>query len=123
MLRKHMVIAKFFDLDDKTFACAFVSLFMQIMGILQMPEFLGPSFTPFGSAILTPFMDSSTWSVGKYEGAYAEQQKEKITQRKPATKELNVVPAAETATSESKENETTSQSKKKRKNKNKKKTA
>ena len=35
--------------DDDTFATAFVSLFMQVMGILQLPEFLGPSFTPFGA--------------------------------------------------------------------------
>jgi hypothetical protein len=36
-----------FDVDDATFMTAFVSLFMQIMGILQMPQFLGPAFTPF----------------------------------------------------------------------------
>lgn len=34
-------------LDDRTFAIALVSLFMQIMGICQMPHFFGPSFSPF----------------------------------------------------------------------------
>lgn len=34
-------------LDDRTFAIAFVSLFMQIVGILHMPIFLGPNFSPF----------------------------------------------------------------------------
>lgn len=33
--------------DDRTFAMAFVSLFMQVTGILQLPAFLGPSFSPF----------------------------------------------------------------------------
>ncbi len=34
-------------LDDRTFATAAVSLFMQIVGILHMPIFLGPNFSPF----------------------------------------------------------------------------
>lgn len=34
-------------LDEATFAAVFVSLFMQIMGLLQMPDFFGPSFSPF----------------------------------------------------------------------------
>jgi hypothetical protein len=33
--------------DDKKFAIIFVSAFMQITGILRMPEFFGPSFSPF----------------------------------------------------------------------------
>mmetsp|Transcript_25391 Transcript_25391/g.24331 ORF Transcript_25391/g.24331 Transcript_25391/m.24331 type:complete len:288 (-) Transcript_25391:121-984(-) len=33
--------------DDKIFATIFVSGFMQIMAILRMPEFLGPTFSPF----------------------------------------------------------------------------
>jgi len=80
-LRKIMPISKIFDLDDKTFALAYVSLFMQVVGILQMPQFLGPSFTPFGPSMLNPFFDPSTWSVGKYEGAYAEKQKEKTANK------------------------------------------
>lgn len=35
--------------DERTFAIAFVSLFMQIVGILQLPQFLGSSFSPFVS--------------------------------------------------------------------------
>lgn len=58
LLRNNMPIAKIFDdMDEKTFACCFVGLFMQVTGILQMPEFLGPSFTPFEPAI--------TWTGGK----------------------------------------------------------
>jgi hypothetical protein len=34
-------------LDDATFAAVVVSLFMQVTGILQMPAFLGPDFSPF----------------------------------------------------------------------------
>ena len=34
-------------LDEATFAAVLVSLFMQIMGLLQMPDFFGPSFSPF----------------------------------------------------------------------------
>jgi hypothetical protein len=45
--------------DDKTFATAFVSLFMQIMGILQLPIFLGSSFTPFSFAHL---LSTTRWS-------------------------------------------------------------
>jgi hypothetical protein len=36
-------------LDDRTFAMVFVALFMQIVGFLQFPELLGPSFSPFVS--------------------------------------------------------------------------
>lgn len=36
-------------LDNATFGVCFVSLFMQIVGILQLPRFLGPSFSPFAS--------------------------------------------------------------------------
>jgi predicted alpha/beta superfamily hydrolase len=35
------------DLEDRTFAIVFVSLCVQIVGILQLPEFLGSSFSPF----------------------------------------------------------------------------
>ena len=57
--------------DNKVFAMAFISLFMQVIGLLQLPEFLGPTFTPFGGEILAPFLDSSTWNVGKKESKYA----------------------------------------------------
>jgi hypothetical protein len=36
-----------FGLDDRTYMTVAVGLFMQIMGILQMPQFLGPSYSPF----------------------------------------------------------------------------
>ena len=36
-----------FGYDESMFATIYVSGFMQIMGILQMSEFLGPSFSPF----------------------------------------------------------------------------
>jgi len=75
LLRTYIPVPSFLGLDDATFATAFVSLFMQIMGILQMPEVLGPSFSPFGS-LLSPFKDTSTWNVGKGETVYAKKQKE-----------------------------------------------
>lgn len=34
------------EFDDKTFAVLVVSTFMQITGILMIPEFLGPSWSP-----------------------------------------------------------------------------
>jgi hypothetical protein len=33
--------------DDKTFAGLFVSIFMQVTGLLQLPNFYGPTFSPF----------------------------------------------------------------------------
>lgn len=38
---------RFPDLDDRTFAVAFVSLFMQIIGVLQSPYAFGPTWSPF----------------------------------------------------------------------------
>ena len=61
-------------LDERTFATACISLFMQIMGILQMPRFLGPSFNPFGT-ILSPWKDSSTRVVGKKESEHSKLKK------------------------------------------------
>jgi hypothetical protein len=34
-------------LDDRTFCVTIISIFMQAMYILQLPELLGPSFSPF----------------------------------------------------------------------------
>jgi hypothetical protein len=39
------------EADQATFAACAVSLFMQVVGILQMPQFFGPTFSPF----VTPF--------------------------------------------------------------------
>ena len=50
------------DLDDKMFAMMLVSLFMQVVTILQLPAFLGPSFNPFtmiGDLISAPFASAS----------------------------------------------------------------
>ena len=41
------VHALFPNVDDRTFAIAFASLFMQVTGILQTPFFLGASWSPF----------------------------------------------------------------------------
>jgi hypothetical protein len=68
--------------DNQTFALVVVTMFMQVMGILQMPTFLGPSFTPFGSAILSPFRDSSTWKTGEKDTAYSTAQAEKKKRRR-----------------------------------------
>ena len=69
-------------LDEATFAAAFVSLFMQVTGLLQMPDFLGPSFSPFGVEILSPWKDSSTWSWSKKESVYSNRKKAKQQQQK-----------------------------------------
>jgi hypothetical protein len=67
-LRNHIPYKKLFDMDEKTFAMCFVSFFMQVMGILQIPSILGPSFTPFqGFAIRSPWKDPTTWKVGKVD--------------------------------------------------------
>ena len=118
ILRKNIPLAKFLGLDDKTFALCFVSGFMQVMGILQMPQFLGPSFTPFGPALLSPFFDSSTWTVGKYEGAYAEKKKE---QSQLAAKKNRSI--ATPHDDEGGEQIGTASKSKKRRNRNKKKTS
>ena len=47
----HSVPAIQMGLDDSTFALVFVSAFMQITGMLQIPQFLGPSFSPATSLI------------------------------------------------------------------------
>ena len=122
LLRNHMPIAKLFDMDDKTFAYCVVSGFMQVMGILQMPQFLGPSFTPFGTAILNPFFDPSTWTVGKYQGAYADKKQEQEELAKEAAEQKSrsvVLPADSSAAGQA----STSQAKKRKKNKKKKKTS
>lgn len=45
------------DLDNKTFAMLVTGIFMQVTGVLMLPQFLGPSFsifiTPFGGIIQT----------------------------------------------------------------------
>lgn len=43
---------------------------MQVIGILQLPMFLGPKFSPFGLDILNPWKDSSTWNVGRIDSQY-----------------------------------------------------
>jgi len=82
-LRRFVVLPTALGLDDKTFAAVFVSLFMQIMGILQIPAFLGPSFSPFGVKILSPFRDSSTWNIGKTESEWSKASKRKKKPSKP----------------------------------------
>lgn len=47
------------DMDAVLFVSAMGSLFMQLTAILQMPEFLGPSFNPF-NILLAPFQISAS---------------------------------------------------------------
>lgn len=44
--------AKSLGMDNRTFAMCLVSGFMNVMGILQLPRFFGPKFTPFNPALL-----------------------------------------------------------------------
>ena len=89
MLRRTIPLADWIELDDKTFATAFVSLFMQVMGILQIPAFLGPHFSPFGVEILTPWLDSSTWNVAKTESEWTKKKKKKKKGKKTANGTIN----------------------------------
>lgn len=50
--------ALMFGLDDRTFAIVVTSIFMQITGIVMLPQFLGPSFSPIvwlGDVLSRPF--------------------------------------------------------------------
>lgn len=71
-----------FGLDEKTFAAVFVSFFMQVMGILQMPQFYGPSFTPFPGSIISPWMDATTWVMGWSGSTYSAIQDAKLEDKK-----------------------------------------
>jgi len=63
MLRKYIFLQELFGVEDnRIFATIFVGAFMQIMGILQMPDFLGPSFSPFNVLVRNPVSTATTWS-------------------------------------------------------------
>lgn len=73
-------LVKLLGMDEVVFAGLVVSIFMQITGILQLPMFLGPQFSPFGTTILTPLLDASTWALGKRETEYSKLQSEEELQ-------------------------------------------
>ena len=76
-------------LDERTFAMAFVAFFMQISGLLQLPYFFGPSYSPFYhiqtlvEKTLGAFITSSPG--GKLKEIEKEDEKPKI-QVSPASK-------------------------------------
>ena len=86
LLRQYVPLASMLNMTDELFAAVFVSLFMQITGILRMPEFLGPSFSPFSGYIISPFMDLSTWNVGKGETECAKHQEAEKKRKKKKKK-------------------------------------
>lgn len=47
MLRLIVPIPTVLGLTEKAFAACVVSYFMQAIGVLQLPEFLGPQWSPF----------------------------------------------------------------------------
>jgi hypothetical protein len=51
------------NIDNETFAIIAVSLFLQIVGILRMPHFLGPTFNPFTAlvALLELIVKNTLW--------------------------------------------------------------
>lgn len=55
------------SMDDNTFATLVVSAFMVVTGLLQLPEFLGPSFNPF-LAPFKPLLKSSAPKEAKAAG-------------------------------------------------------
>jgi hypothetical protein len=85
--RNSVPAAKFVNLDDEIFAACVVAIFMQVMGILQIPAFLGPSFSPFDMGIMSPWKNSSTVTVGKEESVH--HQKIMDSQREPVVDEPN----------------------------------
>lgn len=84
-MRTTLLVKDLSGLDDRTFAVVFVSLFMQVIGLLQLPAFLGPTFTPFGPSLLNPWKDSSTWAVGKGESEYSKRKKKKQRNKEKAS--------------------------------------
>jgi hypothetical protein len=55
-LRDTFPVRKYVEtLDEHVFATCCVSAFMLIIGILQLPYFLGPTFTPFDPTTITIF--------------------------------------------------------------------
>lgn len=69
LLRKAFPTAVRLGLDEATFAAVVVSLFMQIVGLLQMPRFIGPEFSPFSVLMQYPSstISSSSGSLAKQE--------------------------------------------------------
>lgn len=65
-----------FGLDTAAFAALFACGFMQIMGMLHLPQFIGPQFTPFGSDLLNPWKDSAFWQVGLKESEFSKKKEE-----------------------------------------------
>lgn len=82
LLRTIVPAQTLLGLDDGPFAAVFVVGFMQVMGILQLPEFIGPKFTPFGSDILNPWKDSTSWEVGKTESEFSKKKAKKRNRNK-----------------------------------------
>lgn len=54
--------ALFPDVDDRTFAIAFVSLFMQVIGMMQTPFVFGATWSPFealGNLVSPPVSEAA----------------------------------------------------------------
>lgn len=65
-LRNNFTAGQRFGLTDVQVASCVVTYFMQIVGILQLPAFLGPNWNPFGLiALFSPWKDASAGATGK----------------------------------------------------------
>lgn len=66
-LRSNIPAGKVYGLTDVEVASCVVTYFMQIVGILQLPAFLGPNWSPFGLVFVSPSKGASTLAVAKSE--------------------------------------------------------
>lgn len=75
-LRSIFPAASMLGLENAEFATAFISLFFQIMGILQLPYMYGPSFSPFSAESLSKIVPISTSTRNTESDAKKEEIKE-----------------------------------------------
>jgi hypothetical protein len=79
-------------LDERTFAMAFVAFFMQVSGLLQLPHFFGPGYSPFFHVqtvvekTLGAFVTSSPVKESAEKTKEIEEDEDGITQPSIATK-------------------------------------
>ena len=66
--------AKLGLLSDRVFAVFVMNMFMQVTGIMMMPQFFGPSFSP----ILAPYL----WLLDKVKSTSDDKKKKKKKKKK-----------------------------------------
>lgn len=82
-LRRAIPKAVRLGLDESTFAAVLISFFMQVMGLLQMPRFLGSSFSPFDTV-----RSSLLWKVSSSTQVSSSKQESVSSNRKQAIQKM-----------------------------------